>query len=217
MISLFLDTTDGLTVGILTDDFQWLDHENIRQGRCANKIHPLINRMLDNQGITIREVKGVFYLAGPGSYTGMRVGEGIAAIARWQNISVHSFYHFEVPLIALGVERGAWLGFAYKQEYFLYQWVGSNASSSLVTPEQLQGWLIENSDCPIYINSGDPRLIDLLSNCAVEPQLTQDIIHQQSQKLFTQVEKLERECPLHYYRPLEQEFKLPPPVLGGER
>src|ERR1044071_1620569 len=52
--------------------------ENIAQKEHASWLHPAIEQMMGTAGYSLRELKAVAVTAGPGSYTGLRVGMAAA-------------------------------------------------------------------------------------------------------------------------------------------
>ena len=82
---LFVDTTDKITFGLLDDQFQWKEYFYDPKMVISTKIHLLIHEVLKKYELTFSDLNSIIYCAGPGSYTGMRVSEGISQILQWQN------------------------------------------------------------------------------------------------------------------------------------
>ena len=89
---LYVDTTDQLTLGLVDQDFLFLNYTEIKTNKSSELIHSSILNSLNNANVDISLITKMFLLSGPGSYTGMRVGEGIAKIFEWQNLEVFSHY-----------------------------------------------------------------------------------------------------------------------------
>ena len=136
MAYLFIDTSDHLVLGLLDEEYNWLELIETEDKKSSASIHSHIYGLLETRGLKIKEIKGLFQVAGPGSYTGMRISEGIAQVLEWQNIPIYSFYHFSVPYF-LGVQKGAWVSKAFKSEVFLYEWRGSELKKSLHAESEL--------------------------------------------------------------------------------
>ena len=83
-MKLFLDTTFGITVGLLDDQNEWLDYSFVDGQKGSAVIHKIILDLLEKNNLSIKNVKALFQIAGPGSYTGMRVSDGISQIFDWQ-------------------------------------------------------------------------------------------------------------------------------------
>ena len=76
-----------------------------------------LDSLLKKQGVEASDLLGVIVNNGPGSYTGIRVGEGLAKIFELDGTKVVSFLEHEA--IALISENGTWVANALKMK-FLY-------------------------------------------------------------------------------------------------
>ena len=83
---LFIDTTKDVTVGLVDNNFEWLEYEYFKDAKGSALIHKCIYEQLEKQNKTIDDLVGVLQVAGPGSYTGMRVSEGVSQIFDWQKL-----------------------------------------------------------------------------------------------------------------------------------
>jgi len=205
MPSLYLDTTGNLLAGILADDqSNWLAWEEVAAQKTSAVIYPLLHRLLDQQNLTLAAVQNFYYVAGPGSYTGMRLAEGLAQIIRWK-IPVRSFYHFQVPAL-LGERDGLWFCSAFKQEYFIYRWSPTNTQTSLVKEAQLGATLVQaaQSGAKIYTH-----FVSLLKAEVRPPTIslhsTAQLV-QQHPALLGQITPTLAQGP-YYFRGLDQEFR----------
>ena len=62
MHSLFVDTTNQLTLGLLNKDWAWLDYFHSSELRTsAVKIHALIFDLLKKHNLTMSDIKKVFF------------------------------------------------------------------------------------------------------------------------------------------------------------
>jgi len=190
---LFIDTTEKITFGLLSEDFKWLEYFFDPKIVISTKLHSLIQKMLDKNGIDFSQLDSLVYIAGPGSYTGMRVAEGIAQIVEWQNKSVFSFYHYEVPKIC-GVETGAWIASAFKGEMFLHEWDQKLEENKLLLTNDLENMV------------DGKNLFSLRGDLELKTTSTAQMIELNSQVIFNYVFKNKMKRKLYYYRPLEQEF-----------
>ena len=118
---LYLDTTHGIQLGLLNNQYDWIEINNLGELKSSAVIHAYINDLLVKYNQEILDISSLVYCAGPGSYTGMRVSEGIAQIFEMAQIKLYSFYHFEIPQI-YGNQHGKWLDHAFKGEIFIYDW-----------------------------------------------------------------------------------------------
>jgi tRNA threonylcarbamoyladenosine biosynthesis protein TsaB len=178
MYSLFLDTTQGLTVGLLDENWAWIFYEATDEKKPSEVIHEKIFSMLKLYGLELKNLR-LFTIAGPGSYTGMRLSEGIATITSWAGIEVYSFYHFEVPGFC-GVEAGCWTTNAFKNQIFSYQWDEHKSSTQLLS--------VSNNENAFSIIQ------------------TRELIHLNPIEIFSKVLFLNHKKETYYFRTLEEEF-----------
>jgi tRNA threonylcarbamoyladenosine biosynthesis protein TsaB len=192
---LFLDTTFGVTVGLLNKNFEWISYEFSKEKKSSTIIHTLINNVLVSEGLAIENLSSVVMVAGPGSYTGMRVSKGITDIFEWQNLDIYSFYQFEVPTL-LGMDKGLWHADAFKGEYFFYEFEGDKTQKYLLDKE-IGTEKIKDSDIPVFVgrNKEHESFIE-----------TQVLIRDRSQELFQKIVDTKHKRKLFYYRELDQEF-----------
>lgn len=191
MSYLFLDSTNGLTIGILNSKFEWIHYEDSEEKRPSEIIHVKINQLFDEFNLDLKQTTLVI-AAGPGSYTGMRLGEGIAHILTLCHIKVLSFYHFEVPQM-IGAISGKFVTNAFKGQYFVYEWSGEKVSELLINANDMS-FLSE-----VYSNLNDQNFKTLIS--------TKKLIKENSKKIFKNVVDRDQYKASFYFRSLDDEFK----------
>ena len=194
---LFLDTSDHLILGVLDKDFSWISYKDTDLKKSSKDVHALIYSELEQAGTDIKNIAALLQVSGPGSYTGMRVSEGIANILHWQKIPVHSFYHFEVPRI-IGEYRGLWFANAFKKEIFCYTFEEENSINKLYTKEQFLSFANKYEN-KIYSNFRS----DLYDNCL----LTSTMIKENPEKVFSYVVGRNKHLGPYYYRSVQEEFR----------
>lgn len=190
---LFIDTTQKITLGLLDKNLAWKDFYFDPKVVISTKLHLLVQQMLAKHSLELSEVVSLIYIAGPGSYTGMRVAEGIAQIMEWQKFNCYSFYHFDIPQL-IGEESGVWYDDAYKGESFVYEWQNDQSRTYLVKNEQLTKYLDGKKVFTQY--SEDSTRIG-----------TAQLIEQMPQTIFNKVINQQMKKNLYYYRSLENEFQ----------
>jgi tRNA threonylcarbamoyladenosine biosynthesis protein TsaB len=191
-MDLFIDTTFGITVGLLDSRYKWIDYQFIEGKKGSALIHKIIYDLLEKNKSSTSEISKIFQVSGPGSYTGMRVSEGIANIFDWQNVKINSFYHFDIPAL-LGVEEGKWITDAFKGETFIYSWDKTGEDRKLVKNNAIEVSL----DIPVFTlrNKEGESLTE-----------TQGLIKDRSEDLFSAVNKKDLKRDLYYFRTIEMEF-----------
>jgi tRNA threonylcarbamoyladenosine biosynthesis protein TsaB len=193
---LFLDTTKDMTIGLLDESLTWLDYHYYPDAKSSATIHLHIHNILKKQNKEISDVKALFQLAGPGSYTGMRVSEGISQIFQWQNITTYSFYHFNIPAI-LGHNSGTWINNAFKGELFIYHWDTDGSKVELVAVSELHNVVLKNK--VLYTSFANEMFPEAI--------LTKNLIFDNSPQLFNYLIKNTIRNPIYYYRSIEEEYR----------
>jgi tRNA threonylcarbamoyladenosine biosynthesis protein TsaB len=91
---LCIDTALETATICLSDGGMLIDADhNTEMKDHASWLHPAVNRLLDNNGIGLNDIKAIAVSIGPGSYTGLRVG--LAAAKGF-------CYALKIPLICIG-------------------------------------------------------------------------------------------------------------------
>lgn len=194
---LFIDSTSDITVGLLNDDFKWLEYNYIKGQKGSAVIHKYIQEVLDKNNSSIEKLNYLIQVAGPGSYTGMRVSDGIKQIFSWQGIKTLSFYHYQVPEI-LGVKEGVWFCDAFKGESFLYSWNKSGHQKQLIKNQDASTF-IENLDLNLFQLSDENKLM-------LKAESTQLLIKNNPEVLFKKIVESNIDEQLYYFRSLDAEF-----------
>jgi tRNA threonylcarbamoyladenosine biosynthesis protein TsaB len=149
-----------------------------------------------------QDIREMLVCAGPGSYTGMRVGEGISTIAEMVGIKILNYYHYEIPA-ALGHKQGLWMCKAFKGEYFVHEWSEDKTSSNYLVDQNDFDLLIEKSLKPLFY-FGDSSVDDeSLKKCSI---MNNQIIH--NNQILDVLYKNGERKQLMYFRTPENEFKV---------
>jgi len=79
MVTLLLDTTNNkeVTVGLRIDKREFIKKQPL-DTRKAQVILPMIEELLKEHSIDLQKLTGIKVNAGPGSFTGIRVGLSVA-------------------------------------------------------------------------------------------------------------------------------------------
>ena len=177
--------------------WHWIKLQVFQESKSTENLHIQLLQMLKEIGLGLEDITNLITAAGPGSYTGMRVSEGIAQIFNWQGFKTYSFYHFQVPQL-LEKENYVFMCKAFKGEFFL--------------KDPYKEELLSLSDLPRVVAEYKERGFELLSHYPDKDFLnfsfTSDIISKQSVALFTQVLIENMLQGPFYFRPLEKEFKV---------
>jgi len=190
MSYLFLDSSSSLDIGLLDEGFNWLNYKSIKEKKISSIIHKKIDKLTDGNHL---DLKGVFICSGPGSYTGMRVVEGIAQIYKWLGLPVYSFYHFELPAIR-GVRSGSWVSEAFKGEVFEYIWEGQDINKKLVPYDNFKP-------------NQDSLFSKEHSFLSYKCQSTKELLKEESSFVFEKIKEMNKHLPIYYYRIIEEEFR----------
>ena len=190
---LFIDTTEKMTLGLMDKHFSWIDFISVDVASISSQVHKYIFNILEKNACDINAISGLLYCAGPGSYTGMRISEGLSSILEWQGLPIYSFYHFEIPLFC-DFKQGIWISKAFKKELFVYEWDQEKSDKKLV----------KEAD---YIAADNSK--NFCKNESVKEygtKYTDNLIKKFPQKIFKTVIERNRCDEIFYYRSLEAEF-----------
>jgi tRNA threonylcarbamoyladenosine biosynthesis protein TsaB len=196
MHSLYVDSTAGLVIGLLDPEFNWIEYKDMDEKKPSEVIHHEIYSLVEKYKLDLKTMNFVFS-AGPGSYTGMRLGEGIAQVLAWDSKNVFSFRHFDVPEL-VGIKQGFWVTNAFKGQVFVYNWniAEGRSDKELVESSNFQ---IVDSDLGYTLSKDVTAFAGLKS--------TRDLIHNFSKEIFSKVIQLKMREPPFYFRTLDEEFK----------
>lgn len=193
MHSLFVDSTSGLIIGLLDPNYRWIEYTNYDEKKPSEIIHFEIFNLIKTHNLSLASMQ-CFLSSGPGSYTGMRLSEGLAQIFELNQMPVFSFYHFDVPRFC-GVKKGFWATNAFKGEVFMYEWDEENVHKKLINKADFKN---EEGVPGFTLDVSDPLFQNLTS--------TTEFIKERAPEIFSNIFKQKlREKP-YYFRTLDQEF-----------
>jgi tRNA threonylcarbamoyladenosine biosynthesis protein TsaB len=192
--SLFIDSTSGLIIGLLDSKFNWIEYNSLDEKKPSEIIHFEIFNLLKKYNLELQTMC-LFISSGPGSYTGMRLSEGLAQVFELSQMPVYSFYHFDVPRLA-GVAKGFWASNAFKGQVFIYNWDENKIEKHLVGKDFFD---IENKQWGYTLDEGDLMFSEL--------KKTKDLIKNSSSTIFSKIYDEKLRVPPYYFRSLEEEFR----------
>lgn len=194
MHSLFVDSTSGLVIGLLDSNYSWVEYMSLDEKKPSEIIHFEIFNLLKKYNLKLTEMQ-CFVSSGPGSYTGMRLSEGLAQVFELSHMTVYSFYHFDVPRFC-GVPKGFWASNAFKGQIFVYNWNGDEVEKHLVNKEV---FVIGDETLGFTLETLDPIFSNLVS--------TKDLIKNKAPEIFSKISARKlREAP-YYFRSIDEEFR----------
>jgi len=190
MKSLFIDTTIGATIGIIDESNKWLSFERDLTNKPSTNFHSRVFKALENQDIKLTDLHCVFHVAGPGSYTGMRLSEGFCQILAMENINIYSCYHFDIPK-EQGVEEFDFISNAFKGEFFHYSFQKGQESRALLKKSDFKA---KTQHIYSHEELTEFEVSNTLSVIENNPSLIGELIKRKERK------------DLYYYRLVEDEF-----------
>jgi tRNA threonylcarbamoyladenosine biosynthesis protein TsaB len=196
MHSLYVDSSAGLVIGLLDSEFRWVEYLDSKEKKPSEVIHYEIYNLVQKFNLDLKNMY-FFFSAGPGSYTGMRLGEGIAQVLAWDEKNVFSFHHFDVPRMT-GIDKGYWVTNAFKGQVFIYNWdnEAGTAEKELVNSADFK---IIDSELGFTLSAENKDFSHL--------KTTKDLIKNSSALIFKKVFEQKLREPPYYFRTLEEEFK----------
>ena len=201
MISLFLDTSHGYRLGFLDQDYNWLNYFENQDGKSSGIVHHQIQLLAIEINVDLKTITSLFIVNGPGSYTGVRVGEGIGQVFEWQNIDTFSFHHFQIPFLA-GYNSGVFACSAFKDQYLVYKWHNNSCQKCLLSLDNLKEVLRGEE---FYFSNKSVVDID---HSLIDIKDTGALLKKYGSEIFKKVKECNfREEP-YYFRSIKDEFKL---------
>lgn len=196
MPRLFFDTSAQLKVGLLDENYNWIDFKKIETKKISQVIHYEIFSMLEKRNLSVKDIDKVFTISGPGSYTGMRISNGISDVFNFSGIETYSFYSYEVPSLSL-IDDYFWITKAFKGEVFIYRNKHGDIKKELIEINKVQ--LDELKQENVYSDGS-------FAFNGVHLKDVSSLILENSKLIFQSVEsnKLKRES--YYFRDLDKEF-----------
>ena len=188
---LFLDTTVKADIGLFQDN-QFVEFEVGPEEKSSHKFHYRIYQLLERNNFKLKDIDIIFQLAGPGSYTGMRLSEGFAGIVEMEGIKTYSIYHYEIPHLA-GEVSYQFVSNAFKNEMFVYTYENGQENKRLVKKDEL---VVEKEQIYSHEDFADIKTQNTLVLLKENPSIIKTCIEN----------KIRRE--LYYYRSIEEEFKV---------
>jgi tRNA threonylcarbamoyladenosine biosynthesis protein TsaB len=192
--SLFVDSTQGLVVGLLDANYAWVEYMSLDEKKPSEIIHFEIFNIISKHNLKLKDMR-CFFASGPGSYTGMRLSEGLAQILEFEKVPVYSFYHFNVPFFC-GISKGFWATNAFKSQVFIYNWNDEKQKIHLVNKD---AFTIEDESYGYTLDANDSLFINLVS--------TKILIKNKARDLFSKVVALKLRVDPYYFRTLDEEFR----------
>ena len=202
MASLFIDTSHHPICALLDNEYNWMDCREGRSGRDNVFIHTSIEQMLEKHSMDIEQITSVFTMAGPGSYTGIRVAAGMADIFEWRGLSVFSCLHFEIPRL-LGIERGLFMACAFKKEFFLYSWEEAYEEKRILgkTDFDREVSMAKKRNLPFFASFKGEFSDETM-------EMTSEMLKKNNRKIFLEMMKRKIRQTPWYYRHEDKEFTL---------
>lgn len=200
MAYLFIDTTSNLKIGILSEECRWLEIQNLEEKKPSEVIHKIIHESLLKHELSLDMITKVIACAGPGSYTGMRLSEGIVQVMELSGIHALTFYHFDLPHF-LGFEKYIWVATAFKGEYYIFQYDQGVITKTLVLKENLSEALNQYVSFEKFALVPDPLYPDGF-------RFTSQEIVNNPEKYMSKVMERNIRDQAYYYRTVEEEFKI---------
>jgi tRNA A37 threonylcarbamoyladenosine modification protein TsaB len=198
--TLFLDTAYNQVVGLLDEDANWLGRQTSQGQKSSAKLHLQLHELCQQHGVKAADIRTVIYVSGPGFYTGLRVGYGVAETLSLGGVEALGVYAHEVPRL-LGELDYAWVTKAYRGEIFVHTCQSGVGVSHLVSEDLFS---VESLGARVYIHSIaalDEKLVALGASLK-----TEELIQVNIRRLLPHWRETGTKS-LFYFRGAEEEFR----------
>ena len=193
MSYLLVDTGQGLTLGLADKKWKWKEFVRTQTTKNSNILYAKINDILTKEGIAPQELSGLIIGSGPGSYTGVRLSEGLAQVWEWAGVETYSYYHFELPYLC-NHSSGLWYSKAFKGEMFCHHWEGEKVEQKLVTEDEF--YQLANTSTLFTLEFDSEDIVS-----------TVDLLEKQPDVLLPKIWERKKRLGPFYYRTPEKEFR----------
>jgi tRNA threonylcarbamoyladenosine biosynthesis protein TsaB len=202
---LFVDSTYDITLGILDDNFRWIDFRKFTNQKASAILQTETYKMFSDHNLKVKDIRALFNVSGPGFYTGLRLSEGLCDVFGFFKIPHYSFYSYEIPMFC-DHKVGAWFTKAYKGEYFLHEWRENDIKSELFSAKDVEEKM-KSLKLPLFIHSDSA--LDSLSLPHIKNAVsTSNLLKEKSEVIFKQILENEPHRESFYFRAPEDEFRV---------
>lgn len=206
MASLFIDSTYDITLGILDDELGWIKFQRFYNQKASAIIQKETHQLLQEAKLSMKDLRQVITIAGPGFYTGLRLSEGFADVMTFVGASHFNFMSYSIPSLT-GVAEGTWMTKAYRGEYFFHHWKGHQSENKLIASKELEDYLSHVDKSSFYIHS--ESAIDDFSRAFISQwKTTSELLETQPKNIFTKILSNPQKMDSYYFRAPEDEFKV---------
>lgn len=189
---LYIDTTVKSKIGLLDPTEGFLEFIENNTQKPSSSFHRSIYELLEKFNLSLKDLECVFQMAGPGSYTGMRLSEGFCQILELEDIEIYSTFHFKIPKL-FGVKNYTFISNAFKKELFVAQSEDGIIKKDLITTANFNEYIGELYSHEVFEEYQVKNTTDLIKN---NPNIILDVIAEKTKES------------IYYYRPIENEFKM---------
>lgn len=193
---LYLDSSLDINIGVLDDSYHWLHHETVSNRKGSRILHSIIHSSLDTVNLSVSDISAIIIANGPGSYTGIRLSEGIAQVLSLEKIATYSFYHFEAPFFC-NIDKYSFFANAFKGEVFEYKYDHGQESHNMISDNDFTERSFEEDN--LYHINGE------LKDRYMES--TSSLIKKYPANIFSKVIGRGAHQEPFYFRSAEKEFK----------
>ena len=159
MIKLFIDTSTGLLgLGLKVDSAVKGTISLEVKNNTAEQILPMINELLEKEGLKFSQIDEIYLTPGPGSYTGERIGLTIAktfAVLK-PAVKIHLITSLKALSLVLKEETTACLLDARNEAYFAGFYLNGKPlkNEGRIETSELADFMKENVETKIVVSSG---------------------------------------------------------------
>ena len=101
MYTLFIDTHDELITVSLVNESNVFNKEQASFHKHAVYLVPMIRSILSENNLTVKDIKNIVCINGPGSFTGLRIGLTVGkTLAYTLNVSIYLMSSLEAYLVS---------------------------------------------------------------------------------------------------------------------
>jgi tRNA threonylcarbamoyladenosine biosynthesis protein TsaB len=197
--SLLLDSSNGLKLSLLKEG-ECIAFKNFERPRFSEYIHQEIFSLLMANKVSLSELEYLVYFAGPGSYTGLRVVEGIANVFEFCDTRVISFSWKEFFEYS-NLKEFIWLENAFKNEIYLvyFDQAENRVIEKRIEAKCFDSFLSSKKDWKLNTHTKG------LAGGKIQYTDLSELL-KSNQKVIKMIFDKKPKVKIKYFRPIEQEF-----------
>ncbi len=186
--NIIIDTSHKVCIWLVQKDT--IVDDSITEEQPSKALLIKMHEVLSRNKISLEEIDCFYFCKGPGSYTGLRISQGLEDYLKFNNLNCYDYYSFEILKV---IESGyIFISNAFKNEFFVSEFKNDEIHYQKIKKEDLNSYK-ENKRLLSYdVKLGDIDYLDVFKN--------------EFNQFFKEVLNRKNQREVFYYRTLSEEY-----------